>query len=426
MGFGTRIYVAFLPALTLTMVVMAHMLRMTRNSVLSIMSTPYIEMAFLKGLPRSRVVACHALPNALGPIVSVVALNLAYLVVGVVVVENVFVYPGVGQYMVDAVAKRDVPVIQACGLVFAGVFVMLNTLADILAILANPRLRQTSVDAHDHSRTPRSAHRPDRASSSSSSICWSRSSARGSRPMASRNRSATPGRRPRAQMWLGADQIGRDMLTRLIYGARTTIGIAAATTLRVGLHRHHASASPRRCSAAGSTSLLSRLVDVILSIPPLILALIVLGVFGSSIPVLILTIAIVDSPKVFRLARALGMNIVVLDFVEVARMRGEGLWWIIRSEVLPNAAAPLISEFGLRFCFNFLFVAALSFLGVGVQPPYADWGGMVRENAAAINFGLLAPLYPAIAIAALTVGVNLVVDWLLSIDARPSGAQAEM
>ena len=142
MGIVERLYTAFLPALTLTMVVMAHMLRMTRNSVLSIMSTPYIEMAFLKGLTRSRVVAWHALPNALGPIVSVVALNLAYLVVGVVVVENVFVYPGVGQYMVDAVAKRDVPVIQACGLVFAGVFVTLNTVADILAMLANPRLRR--------------------------------------------------------------------------------------------------------------------------------------------------------------------------------------------------------------------------------------------------------------------------------------------
>jgi peptide/nickel transport system permease protein len=142
MGFADRLYVVFLPALTLTLVVTAHMLRMTRNSVLSIMSTPYIEMAFLKGLTRSRVVSTHALPNALGPIVSVVALNLAYLVVGVVVVENVFVYPGVGQYMVDAVTKRDVPVIQACGLVFAGVFVTLNTIADILAILANPRLRR--------------------------------------------------------------------------------------------------------------------------------------------------------------------------------------------------------------------------------------------------------------------------------------------
>jgi len=227
------------------------------------------------------------------------------------------------------------------------------------------------------------------------------------------------------QMWLGADQIGRDMLTRLIYGARTTIGIAAATTAVsafIGIALGFMAAT----LGGWVDTLLSRLVDVILSIPPLILALIVLGVFGSSIPVLILTIALVDSPKVFRLARALGMNIVVLDFVEVARMRGEGLWWIMRSEILPNTAAPLISEFGLRFCFNFLFVAALSFLGVGVQPPYADWGGMVRENAAAINFGLWAPLYPAFAIASLTVGVNLVVDWLLSIDARPSGAQAEM
>ena len=141
MGAGERLYVATLPALTLVLVVTAHMLRMTRSSVLSIMSTPYIEMAFLKGLTRSRVVSRHALPNAAGPIISVVALDLAYLVVGVVVVENVFVYPGVGQYMVDAVSKRDVPVVQACGLVFAAVFVGLNTLADILSIIVNPRLR---------------------------------------------------------------------------------------------------------------------------------------------------------------------------------------------------------------------------------------------------------------------------------------------
>ena len=141
MRLGERLYVATLPALTLVLVVTAHMLRMTRSSVLSIMSTPYVEMAFLKGLTRTRVIARHALPNAAGPIISVVALDLAYLVVGVVVVENVFVYPGVGQYMVDAVAKRDVPVVQACGLVFAAVFVGLNTIADILSIIVNPRLR---------------------------------------------------------------------------------------------------------------------------------------------------------------------------------------------------------------------------------------------------------------------------------------------
>jgi peptide/nickel transport system permease protein len=142
MGIGARIYVATLPALTLTMLVTAHMLRMTRSSVLSIMSQPYIEMAFLKGLPRSRVIVHHALPNAAAPIIAVIALNLAYLIVGVVVIEVVFVYPGVGQYMVDGVSKRDLPVVQACGLVFASAFIVLNTLADILSILVNPRLRR--------------------------------------------------------------------------------------------------------------------------------------------------------------------------------------------------------------------------------------------------------------------------------------------
>jgi peptide/nickel transport system permease protein len=230
---------------------------------------------------------------------------------------------------------------------------------------------------------------------------------------------------PSAQMWLGADQIGRDMLTRLIYGARMTIGVALVTTVlsfAIGVTLGLTAA----VLGGVVDQALSRLVDVILSIPLLIFALIILGVFGSSIPVLILTIAVLDSTRVFRLARALGMNLAVLEYVEAAKLRGEGTWWVIRREVLPNAMAPLISEFGLRFCFNFLFVAALSFLGLGIQPPYADWGGMVRENAAAINFGLLAPLWPAIAISVLTVGVNLVVDWLLSIDARPSGAQAEL
>ena len=141
MEFSERLFQTTLPALTLTLLVAAHMLRMTRSSVLSVMSTPYIEMAFLKGAPRARVIVRHALPNAAAPIITVIALNMAYLVVGVVVIEAVFVYPGLGQYMVDGVSKRDVPVIQACGLTFATVFVMLNTLADILVIVVNPRLR---------------------------------------------------------------------------------------------------------------------------------------------------------------------------------------------------------------------------------------------------------------------------------------------
>ena len=230
---------------------------------------------------------------------------------------------------------------------------------------------------------------------------------------------------PSVKMLFGADQIGRDMLTRMMYGSRMTIGVALAiTTLSffIGILTGLVSA----VMGGWVDVFFTRLVDVMLSIPSLIFALIILGVFGSSIPVLILTIAVLDSTRVFRLARALGMNLTVMEYVEAARLRGEGLWWVITREILPNAWAPLVSEFGLRFCFNFLFIAGLSFLGLGIQPPYADLGGMVRENAAAINFGMMAPIYPATAIALLTVSVNLVVDWMLSIDARPSGAQAEL
>lgn len=144
MSFSERVYQCTLPAITLTLLVASHMQRMTRSSVLAVMSTAYIEMAFLKGAKRKRVITRHALPNAAAPIIAVIALNMAYLVVGVVVIESVFVYPGLGQLMVDAVSKRDVPVIQACGLVFAVVFVFLNTLADIMVILVNPRLRHQS------------------------------------------------------------------------------------------------------------------------------------------------------------------------------------------------------------------------------------------------------------------------------------------
>ncbi len=140
--FFDRLYVAFLPMLTLVLVIVAHMMRMTRASVLAVMASPYIEMAILKGLTKTRIVIRHALPNALAPIISVVALNLAYLIVGVVVVETVFVYPGLGQLMVDEVSKHDVPVVQACGLIFAAAFILLNMVADILSILSNPRLRQ--------------------------------------------------------------------------------------------------------------------------------------------------------------------------------------------------------------------------------------------------------------------------------------------
>ncbi|MER8614637.1 ABC transporter permease [Mesorhizobium sp. M0435] len=214
------------------------------------------------------------------------------------------------------------------------------------------------------------------------------------------------------QFKLGTDQLGRDMLTRLIYGARNTIGIAVATTLlsfAVGVSLGLLAALYR----GWLDQILSRAVDVLMSIPSLIFALVLLSIFGSSITSLIIIIALLDSTRVFRLARAVGLNVAVMEYVEVARLRGEGPKWIIAKEILPNVMPPLVAEFGLRFCFVFLTIAALSFLGVGIQPPTADWGSMVRENATLITYGDVTPLLPAGAIALLTVSVNFVVDWFL-------------
>jgi peptide/nickel transport system permease protein len=150
-----------------------------------------------------------------------------------------------------------------------------------------------------------------------------------------------------------------------------------------------------------------------MAIPQLIFALILLSIFGSSVKNLIIIIAVLDSTRVFRLARSVAMNVVVMDYVEAAKLRGEKLGWILFREVLPNIMPTMVAEFGLRFCFVFLTISALSFLGLGIQPPTADWGSMVRENATLITYGDITPLLPAGAIALLTVAVNFVVDWFL-------------
>ena len=211
---------------------------------------------------------------------------------------------------------------------------------------------------------------------------------------------------------LGTDNIGRDMLTRLIYGARNTIGIAFLT---VALAFLVGGVVGMLAAILGGwyDMVIGRVVDILMAIPSLVFALLLLTVFGTSIPSLVIIIALLDSTRVFRSARSAAMNVVVMEFVEAARLRGEGMAWVIRKEVLPNIMAPLLAEFGLRFCFVFLFIAALSFLGLGIQPPLADWGSMVRENATLINYNDITPLLPAAAIAGLTVAVNFVVDWML-------------
>lgn len=226
---------------------------------------------------------------------------------------------------------------------------------------------------------------------------------------------------PSAQFWFGLDQNGRDMFSRLLAGAQMSIGVSLAASLisfSIGIPLGFVAA----LFGGWVDTVLSRVVDTVMCIPVLISALVVLQALGSSVPVLIFTIALLDSTRVFRLARVVAQGISVLEYAETARLRGESMGWLITREILPNALPPLIAEFGMRFCFTFLFVAGLSFLGLGIQPPFADWGGMVKDNQQAILYGLYAPLFPAAAIALLTIGVNLVVDWLLNSGAAVQGA----
>ena len=221
--------------------------------------------------------------------------------------------------------------------------------------------------------------------------------------------------------WLGTDYLERDIMSRIIWGARTTIGIAVVATLLAYLFG--VTLGIAAAVAGGWTDMaLSRVNDAILSLPTIMLGLLIVVALGASIPVLIGTATVIYASSVFRIARALGQDIMVMDFVEAARARGEGLWWVITREVLPNAAMPLATDFGLRLVFVVLFIASMSFLGLGIQPPAADWGSMVRQNLEGLGYGSYAAVWPALAIATFTISINLIVD---DISAKEGGSLAK-
>ncbi len=215
-----------------------------------------------------------------------------------------------------------------------------------------------------------------------------------------------------ATFLLGSDYLGRDILSRLIFGTRLTLSVAFAIAILaffVGCSIGFLAA----VIGGIFDTIVSRIIDALIAFPAIMLALIVVTALGPSIPVLIVTIAFIDSTRVFRVARALAMDIVVQDYIEAARVRGERFGWIMWREILPNALPPLAAEFGIRFTYAILFISALSFLGLGVQPPRADLGVMIRENMQGMLYASFAPLYPAIAIATTTISINLLVDWYL-------------
>ena len=209
--------------------------------------------------------------------------------------------------------------------------------------------------------------------------------------------------------WLGTDYLGRDVLSRILFGARTTIGISLVACFLayvVGVTLGIAAA----VGTERFDMVLSRLNDAFMAIPHIMLALVVIAAIGSTVPILILVVGFIYATSGYRIARAVGQDVMVSDFVEAARVRGEGGWWIITREILPNIAMPLATDFGVRFVYIILFIAALSFLGLGVQPPMSDWGSMVKENLVGLAYGAVAPLVPSVAIATLTISINLIVD----------------
>ncbi len=209
--------------------------------------------------------------------------------------------------------------------------------------------------------------------------------------------------------WVGTDYLERDMLSRILWGARNTVGISVVATLLAYLMGVTAGIAAA-VQKGWTDTILSRVNDAILSLPTIMLGLLIVVALGSSIPILIATAAIIYASSVYRIARALGQDIMVMDYVESAQARGERLWWIIFREVLPNAVMPLATDFGLRLVFVVLFISSLSFLGLGIQPPAADWGSMVRQNLEGLQYGSLAPVWPALAIASFTIAINLIVD----------------
>ncbi|RNF34370.1 ABC transporter permease [Paracoccus methylarcula] len=211
------------------------------------------------------------------------------------------------------------------------------------------------------------------------------------------------------EFWMGTDYLGRDILSRILMGARFTVGIAlAAVTLAVAI----GVVLGMIAAVLGGwfDTLLSRLLDAFNGIPSLLFGLVVVAAVGSSIPVLILTLTAIYMPGSFRFARALAVNINTMDFVTVARARGEGTAYLITREIFPNILGPVLADLGLRFVFIVLVLSGLSFLGLGVQPPNADWGALVRENIEGLSLGAPAVVFPSIAIASLTISVNMFID----------------
>ena len=422
-----------LPVITLIIAVVPYTTRIMRASTVEILESDFVEMARLKGLSERRVLWRHAVPNALAPTFQVAALNLAYLAGGIVVVEAVFNYPGIGLLLVESVRARDMPTVQAIALFIAALYVVLNLLADVATILVSPRLRTSlqvtdiavadavEVDLDDPRRGPlrvlfSAAWKQHRTKIGLGITLLLVGTAVFGRLVAPYEpdqgvEGLLPFAPPSSDAWLGTDNLGRDVLSRFLYGGLSVLflsGLATALGMTLGVTIGLLAAYSR----GKLDDLLMRTMDVFLSLPQIVFALVLAATVGPKLWLLVLAVGFTTMPRAARVTRGAAAEVVERDFVRAAEAIGIPRRRIMLSELLPNVSSPLIAETTLRMSFNVAVVAGLSFLGFGLQPPAADWGLMINENQNGLTLQPWPVLLPVIAIALLTIGTSLVGDGL--------------
>ena len=418
---------AALPSATLAFALIAHVSRMTRSSMLDVLRSQYVRNARAKGLPEHVVIIRHALRNALLPTITVLAIDVGWLIGGVVVTEEVFAYPGLGRALIFAIERHDLPMIQASILVVAAIYCASNLIADLLYAFFNPGFAMDSAAATGQ-RFAR--HGPLPATllvglAITATVLLLAALAPAIAPYPYDEMSILARLKPPSSAhWLGTDDFGRDVLSRTLIGARLSLAMGVGATaisfvlaVPLGLLAGYA--------RGWLDEAIMRAMDVVMSFPPVLLGLLILAVTPPSLWKAMVAVGIVYVPAIVRLTRGVTLEIGQEEFIDAARARGDGTAYILFREILPNAWPPLAVEAGLRITFAILLGAALSFLGMGAQPPSSDWGLMISDARPYLNSAPWVVLAPGIAMSITVIGINLLGDGLrLLLDPRLRAASS--